>query len=105
MLDGRRGRRLRHRWRLRVRVPGPLTCASGEAIAPRVSLLRDLRPAEYPLAEPCRIKIIEATADTKLDSYAGEVPREKYQKEELRLLNGIDPNGKLVAGDLIKVVE
>ena len=70
-----------------------------------IQTLRDLRPAEYPLAEPYRIKIIEATAETKLDSYAKDVPREKYQKEELRLLNGIYPNGKISGGELIKIVE
>jgi len=70
-----------------------------------IQTLRDMRPAEYPLAEPYRIKVIRATADMKLDSYAKDVPREKYQQEELQLLNGIYPKGKLAEGELIKVVE
>ena len=70
-----------------------------------IRTIRDLRPAEYPLAEPYRIKVIEATEQTKLDDYAKNVPKEKYQKEELLLLNGLYPKGKLTPGELVKVVE
>jgi predicted Zn-dependent protease len=70
-----------------------------------IRTIRNLRPAEYPLAEPYRIKVIEATEQTKLDDYAKNVPKEKYQKEELLLLNGLYPKGKLTPGQLVKVVE
>jgi predicted Zn-dependent protease len=70
-----------------------------------IETLRDLRPAEFPLAEPYRIKILTATADTRLESFAKDVPREKYQQEELQLLNGIYPSGRISGGELIKVVE
>ena len=70
-----------------------------------VRTLRSLKPAEYPLAEPYRIKVITAAANTRLDDYAKQVPVEKYQKEELQLLNGLYPNGQPKSGQLVKVVE
>ncbi|MEP7243093.1 MAG: M48 family metalloprotease [Gammaproteobacteria bacterium] len=67
--------------------------------------LRSLKASEYPLAQPYRIKVIQATDKTKLDDYAKNVPVEKYQKEELQLLNGLYPNGKIKPGQYLKVVE
>lgn len=67
--------------------------------------LRPLKPSEYPLAEPYRLKILTATADTRLEDYAVDVPVEKYQNEELQLLNGLYPDRKLLSGNLYKVVE
>ena len=70
-----------------------------------IQTLRNLKPSEYPLAQPYRLKVVQATENTKLEDYAKNVPVEKYQKEELELLNGVYPNGKLQPGQLIKVVE
>jgi predicted Zn-dependent protease len=70
-----------------------------------VQTLRNLRPSEYPLAQPYRIKIIQATESTKLEDYAKQVPVQRYQKEELLMLNGLYPNGKVKPGQYLKVVE
>jgi predicted Zn-dependent protease len=70
-----------------------------------IQTLRALKPSEYPLAQPYRIKIITATEQTKLDDYAKNVPVDKYQKEELQLLNGLYPNGKIKPGQYLKIVE
>jgi predicted Zn-dependent protease len=67
--------------------------------------LRNLKPSEYPLAQPYRLKIVQATEHTKLEDYAKNVPVEKYKKEELQLINGLYPNGKIQPGQYIKVVE
>lgn len=67
--------------------------------------MRSLKPAEYPLAEPYRIRIKQATETTDLMAYAADVPVEKYQKEELLLMNGLYPDKKLQSGMLYKVVE
>ena len=67
--------------------------------------LRGLKPSEYPLAEPFRLRIREATADTRLEDYAQDVPVDKFQKEELLLLNALYPDKKLKTGQLYKVVE
>jgi predicted Zn-dependent protease len=67
--------------------------------------LRGLRPAEFPLAEPYRIKIVKATAQTKLSDYAAEMPEEKFKKETLELINALYPNKKPKDGQLFKIVE
>jgi predicted Zn-dependent protease len=70
-----------------------------------IQTLRNLKPAEYPLAQPYRLKVIQADAKTKLDDYTKQVPLEKYRKEELEMLNGLYPNGKIQPGQYLKVVE
>ncbi|MCP5327653.1 MAG: M48 family metalloprotease [Sinobacteraceae bacterium] len=67
--------------------------------------MRSLKPAEYPLAEPYRIRVRQATETTDLATYADAVPVEKYQKEELLLINGLYPDKKVQPGMLYKVVE
>jgi hypothetical protein len=64
--------------------------------------MRSLKPAEFPLAEPYRIRIMQATETTDLTAYAAEVPVEKYQKEELLLMNGLYPDKKLQSGDALQ---
>jgi predicted Zn-dependent protease len=66
---------------------------------------RDLRAAEYALAEPYRLKIVRATEKTRLSEYAENIPAEKYHEQELQLINGVYPNKKLPIGEYIKVVE
>jgi len=70
-----------------------------------IETLRDMKPAEYPLAEPYRLKIIQATEQTKIEDYAKDMPVEKFKKEELRLLNGLYPKGEPRPGDFLKVVQ
>jgi predicted Zn-dependent protease len=67
--------------------------------------IRDLKPSEYPLAQPYRIKVIKATEQTKLEDYAKQVPTATYQKEQLLMLNGLYPSGKIKPGQYLKVVE
>jgi predicted Zn-dependent protease len=66
---------------------------------------RDLRPAEYALAEPYRIRILRATDKTRLSEYAERIPSQKYQKEELELINAVYPDKPLPVGEYIKIVE
>jgi predicted Zn-dependent protease len=67
--------------------------------------LRGLRPAEFPLAEPYRIKVVKATEKTKLSDYATDMPEDKFKKETLELINAMYPNKKPVPGKLFKIVE
>jgi predicted Zn-dependent protease len=69
------------------------------------STMRGLKPSEFPLAEPYRLDVRKATIDTNLDDYVKDVPVEKYQKEELLLLNGLYPDKKLQPGQLYKVIQ
>jgi predicted Zn-dependent protease len=70
-----------------------------------IQTMRSLKPSEYPLAQPYRLKIIKADEKTKLDDYVKNVPVEKYKKEQLQLLNGLYPNGKIQPGQYLKVIE
>lgn len=67
--------------------------------------MRDLRTAEFALAEPYRLKIIRATDRTRLADYAGAIPADRYKKEELELINALYPNKKPPIGEYIKIVE
>jgi len=67
--------------------------------------IRDLRPAEFALAEPYKLKILRATAGTRLAEYAEQIPAQKYREEELEMINGVYPNKPLPVGEYIKVVE
>ena len=67
--------------------------------------LRSLKPSEFPLAEPYRVKVIKATADTKISDYAQDMPEDKFKKETLELINALYPNKRPQPGQLIKVVE
>jgi predicted Zn-dependent protease len=70
-----------------------------------IGTLRELRPSEFPLAEPHRIKLVKATADTRLAEYADRLPEQRYQVEHLELMNGLYPRRPPPVGEFIKVVE
>jgi len=103
-----------YRWTHQAALPYPARpAAPSEAGAPLDDGLfmsssarcGDMKPSEYPLAEPYRLKIIQATDTTRIDDYAKDMPVEKFKKEELRLLNGLYPKGEPKPGDSIKVVQ
>ncbi len=70
-----------------------------------VETLRGIKPSEFPLAQPYRVKVIQATDKTRIETYAKDVPVEKYRKEELELLNGLYPNREPKPGDYLKVIQ
>jgi predicted Zn-dependent protease len=70
-----------------------------------VQTLRHLKPAEYPLAQPYRLKIVTATATTKIEDYVKALPDEKLGKERLELLNRLYPKREPKPGEPLKVVE
>jgi predicted Zn-dependent protease len=67
--------------------------------------MRELRPAEYALAEPYRLRVIRATEKTRLSEYAEAIPAQKYQEQELELINAVYPKKPLPVGEYIKIVE
>ena len=67
--------------------------------------LRGLRPSEFPLAEPYRLRVKAADENSRLDDYAELMPEERYQLEQLQLINGLYPRGDLQPGQLFKRVE
>ena len=70
-----------------------------------IETMRDMKPTEYPLAEPYRLKLIEASENTRIEDYVKDMPVEKFKQEELRLMNGLYPKGEPKPGDLLKVVQ
>jgi predicted Zn-dependent protease len=67
--------------------------------------LRGLKPSEFPLAEPYRIKVVKATDKTKLSDYAADMPEDRFKKETLELINAMYPNKAPQPGQLFKIVE
>jgi predicted Zn-dependent protease len=67
--------------------------------------LRGLKPSEFPLAEPYRIKVVKATDKTELSDYAQDMPEDKFKKETLELINAMYPNKEPKSGQLFKIVE
>jgi predicted Zn-dependent protease len=56
------------------------------------------------LAIPLRLKIIRSTSETNFKSLAQQSPLENYQEEQLRLLNGLYPQGKASSKTLLKII-
>jgi predicted Zn-dependent protease len=67
--------------------------------------LRALKPSEFPLAEPYRVKVIKAKDGTNMDGYAADMPEARFKKETLELINALYPNKKPAPGQLFKIVE
>ena len=63
-----------------------------------------IEPAEYPVAQPSA-EDRNGDGGTRIEDYAKNRPGEKFQKEQLELLNGLYPKGEPRAGDSSKVVE
>ncbi|MCH8845443.1 MAG: M48 family metalloprotease [Proteobacteria bacterium] len=56
------------------------------------------------LAKPLRLKIVNSSNETNFKSLAQQSPLEKYQEEQLRLLNGLYPQGKASSKALLKII-
>jgi predicted Zn-dependent protease len=67
--------------------------------------LRGLKPSEFPLAEPYRVKVVRATDKTSLSDYVADMPERVFKKETLELINAMYPNKKPKSGQLFKIVE
>ena len=67
--------------------------------------LRGLKPSEFPLAEPYRIKIVKATDKSRLEDYVADMPEDKFKKETIELINAMYPNKEPKPGELFKIVE
>lgn len=59
---------------------------------------------ERALAQPLRLKIVKSTPDSDFKSLASLSPLEKYQEEQLRLLNGLYPTGDARTKSLLKII-
>lgn len=67
--------------------------------------LRPLKPSEFPLAEPYRIRLVKAQNGTKIEQLAKGSPIQKYPVQTLRLINDLYPNKEPAPGHIVKVVD
>lgn len=74
-------------------------------IVSSIKTFRRLRENEFALAEPYRVKLLKATAGTRMDELAKNSPLEKYPLESLRLYNDLYPNKEPQPGQWVKIVQ
>lgn len=70
-----------------------------------VKTFRRLKGNEFTLAEPYKVKLITADANTRIADLAKVSPIKEYPAEKLRLMNDLYPNKEPKAGQLLKIVE
>lgn len=83
---------------------GTTTPAGDPFFLSTANTFRRMRGNEFQLAEPYRLQIVRATEGTTIESLAKEARFEKYQVQQLRLINDLYPDGEPKQGDLIKTV-
>jgi predicted Zn-dependent protease len=70
-----------------------------------VKTFRRLKDNEFTAAEPDRIRVIQASNQTKIEQLARKSPIKKYPVERLRLLNDLYPDKEPTPGQKLKIVE
>jgi predicted Zn-dependent protease len=70
-----------------------------------IRTFRRLKNNEFPLAEPYKVKIIRADANTRIADLAKASPLKEYPVEMLRLMNNLYPDKEPQAGQLLKIVD
>lgn len=87
-----------------TRVPIALP-ASDPLMLASIKTFRRLKDNEFARAEPQRLQVIEAGAQSRVEDLAQESPLGKHAVEKLRLLNDLYPDKEPVAGQKLKIVE
>ena len=70
-----------------------------------VKTFRRLKDNEFTAAELDRIRVIQASNQTKIEQLARKTPIKKYPAERLRLLNDLYPDKEPTPGQKLKIVE
>lgn len=79
--------------------------AADPVIMSSVKTFRRLRDNEFAMAEPYKLKLVQATAATRMADLAKNSPIEKYPLESLQLYNDLYPNKEPAPGQTLKVVQ
>ena len=66
---------------------------------------RRMRANEFALAEPYRLRILQASDGTTMEELAAETPIKKYALQQLRLFNKLYPDGEPKPGEYVKTVQ
>jgi predicted Zn-dependent protease len=75
------------------------------SLAATVNSLRTLSASERKLAQPLKLRVITAKRSTTFAELARSSPLGNNAASQLRLLNGLYPNGEPIAGQPLKIVE
>ena len=71
-----------------------------------IQTMRHLKPAEYPLAQPYRLKIVRPRARPQNSRITSRTCRMKnFSRNGCELLNGLYPKGEPRPGELLKVID
>jgi predicted Zn-dependent protease len=84
---------------------GAALSASDPVFLSSIKTFRRMKESEFALAEPNRLRIVRAAADTRIENLAKSSPIKKFPVERLRLLNDLYPDKEPVAGQQLKIVE
>jgi predicted Zn-dependent protease len=84
---------------------GSALSASDPVFLSSIKTFRRMKESEFALAEPNRIRIVQAAADTRIENLAKSSPIKKFPVERLRLLNDLYPDKEPIAGQQLKIVE
>jgi predicted Zn-dependent protease len=69
-----------------------------------IKTFRRLKNNEFALAEPYKVKVIRADANTRIADLAKASPLKEYPAEMLRLMNNLYPDKEPQSGQLLKIV-
>ncbi|MGK0400235.1 MAG: putative Zn-dependent protease [Candidatus Azotimanducaceae bacterium] len=67
--------------------------------------LARMKKADFETAKPLRLKVVRASPGTTMASLAAQSDLPNYAEDELRVINGLYPQGEPDSGQLIKVVD
>ena len=81
------------------------TPASDRVFVSVMETFRKMRTAEFPLAEPFRIKVQRAAEGTRIADVAKSAPITEYVTQQLRLINDLYPAKEPKAGERFKTIE
>ena len=70
-----------------------------------IKTFRRMKNNEFPMAEPYKVKVIRADANTRIADLAKASPLKEYPAEMIRLMNNLYPDKEPQAGQLLKIVE
>jgi predicted Zn-dependent protease len=79
--------------------------AAESPVVATVNSLRSISAAERKLAQPLKLRVITAKRGTTFAELARTSPLGNSAASQLRLLNGLYPNGEPTAGQPLKIVE
>ncbi len=60
---------------------------------------------EFANAKPLKVQVVRAESDTTIAQLAASSDLPNYAEDQLRVINGLYPNGEPREGQLIKIID